>query len=128
MLQDKFFGLTCVNISAFSPCWSLQYLAMHLWNEWVPGHFSYCLYIINTVDHTSHCQNQVKKKSRQTWITVMSLSGYKIIRYSHPRSKIGKKAHWTLLILLTGYICDVQYITNKNLIWIESTNTCPCLQ
>ena len=57
---------------------------------------------------------------------MMSLSGYKIIRYSRPRSKIGKKAHWTLV--LTGYFCDVQYITNKNLIWIESTNTCPCFQ
>lgn len=74
----------------------------------------------NTVDHTSHCQNQVKKKSRQTWITVMSLSGYKIIRYSHPRSKIGKKAHWTLLMLLTGYICDVQYNNKQesNMDWV----------
>ena len=39
----------------------LIFLAMHLWNELVPGHFI----ANNTDDHTSHCQNQVRKKSRQ---------------------------------------------------------------
>ena len=35
-------------------------------------------------------------------------------------TKIGKKAHWTLLILLTGYICDVQYNNKQesNMDWV----------